>query len=92
MDEDNYSTVGDNFAEAILSFIAYTVLFLGIVVSGIVGLLLITDNYREDNALGWAILIGGIVSSLIVWAMLMILINISNNTRQIKKELRNLKL
>lgn len=88
----DYSSIGDNPAEAILSFIAYGILILGILVSLICGGLLIIDNYKWDNIVGWAILIGGLILSLIVWASLMILINISNNVRQIKYEIRNMKL
>lgn len=86
------STGGDNPAEAVLSSVAYIILIIGILVSVGIGLLLIMDNYEEDRKLGWIILIGGLVSSIIVWASLMILINISNNVRQIKYELQNMKL
>lgn len=85
----NYSTVGDNLAETILAFIAYAILILGVIVSVIAGGLLITDNYEWDNKIGWAILIGGTFLSMVTWASLMILVNISNNIRQIKHERRN---
>lgn len=83
----HYSSVGDNPAEAILSFIAYTILILGIIGSEIVGGLMIWADY-EWGKIGWIVLIGGVFASLIIWASLMILINISNNIRQIKHELR----
>lgn len=85
----NYSTVGDNLAETILAFIAYTILILGVIVSIISGGLLIIYNYEWDNKIGWAILIGGTFLSIVTWASLMILVNISNNIRQIKHERRS---
>lgn len=85
----HYSTVGDNPAEAILSFIAYAILILGIIGSVIVGGLMIWADY-EWSKIGWIVLIGGVFASFIIWASLMIIINISNNIRQIKYELRNL--
>lgn len=87
----HYSTVGDNCAEAILAFIAYFFLIIGILASVIVGGFLIITCYDSWLCLiGLAILIVGSMISLIIWANCMIRINISNNTRQTKYAVREL--
>lgn len=90
-EDDHYSTVGDNWAESILAFIAYAILIVGVSLSILIGVLLIIDNNDWDNIIGKLILIAGPIVTLIIWANLMILINISNNVRQIKKEQRRKK-
>lgn len=85
----HHSSVGDNIAEAILAFIAYAILILGILVTVVIGAFFLFDDYEWDNVIGLIILITGIPASLITWASLMILINISNNVRQIKHELQD---
>lgn len=84
------SSVGDNAAEAVLSFIAYTILVLGIAFSVLIGWLLMMDNNSWDNKIGTFILFCGPIFSIITWASCMILINISNNVRQIKHGLRDI--
>lgn len=84
------SNVGDNAAEAVLSFIAYTILVLGIAFSVLIGWLLMMDRNSWDNKIGTVLFIGGPIVSIITWASCMILVNISNNVRQIKHELRDM--
>lgn len=90
----NPSGLGDNHAENILSTIAYAVLALGGLLA-IVALVVCTamagkflDNYFTGFILG---IIGGAVVFAIyavIWAQLMIMVNISNNVRQIKHRLQ----
>lgn len=87
--ETRHSSVGNNPAEAILEFIVYVFLVFGIIASVVPGILLIMDGDSSDVKLGLTILIGGPIVSLIIWAAGMILINISNNIRQIKYELQD---
>ena len=89
-DQDyDHSSVGDNIAEAILAFVAYAILILGILATVIVGGFFLFDDYKWYNLIGWIILFTGIPATLLTWASMMILINISNNVRQIKHELQN---
>ena len=43
---------------------------------------------HSTQGLGLAIIVGGIIYSVISWAILMVIANISNNIRQIKHELK----
>ncbi len=86
----DFSSVGDNPAEAVLGCIGYLFLVIGLGVSVVLGLLLIMDNHEWDNKIGWAILLGGSTISIVIWAFFMIWVNISNNIRQIKYEIREL--
>lgn len=90
--EESYSSVGDNMAESVLAFIAYAILIVGIIFSILIGWLLVTDDYEWDNKIGKIILIVGPIASVIIWATAMIIVNISNNVRQIKRELRKKRL
>lgn len=74
------SSLGDNSAESILTFFSYAVLVLGLIGSIIIGIVVGDDN----EALGWGCFFGGVVSVIITWAVCMVIINISNNIRQIK--------
>jgi hypothetical protein len=78
------SSLGDNSAESILTFFSYAVLVLGLIGSIIIGIVVGDDN----EALGWGCFFGGVVSVIITWAVCMVIINISNNIRQIKKHLQ----
>lgn len=78
------SSLGDNSAESILTFFSYAVLVLGLIGSIIIGIVVGDDN----EALGWGCFFGGVVSVIISWAVCMVIINISNNIRQIKKHLQ----
>lgn len=78
------SSLGNNSAESVLTFFSYAVLVLGIVGSIIIGIAVGDDN----EALGWGCFFGGVVSAIITWAVCMVIINISNNIRQIKKLLQ----
>lgn len=82
-----YSKIGDNIAEKVLAIVAYIILFGGIIFSIIAGVELLNNPY-VDKWLGLIYLIGGCIASLIIWASLMVTVNISNNLRQIKHELR----
>ncbi len=86
-----YSSLGDNAAEAILAFIAYFLLFIGIITPVIIGVLLIITDDDLLNIIGWIVMIAGIIPPLISWAILMLFINISNNTRQIKHLLQEMR-
>lgn len=83
------SSIGDNSAETILAIVAYLISAIGVIASIIAGYILI-NGFDEDhlNMIGWVVLVGGIIVSLIIWASLMILVNISNNIRHIKHELQ----
>lgn len=78
---------GYNSAEKVLTFVAYTILLAGIV--GTIILSTYTINNEKDSSLGLTYLIGGILTSLISWATCMVLVNISNNIRGIKRILAN---
>lgn len=83
------SSAGDNAAESILSFVAKTILVLGIVGS-FISAVIYTAEYNSNGAAFFIIFIGGSVSSIITWAACMVVVNISNNIRQIKNELYKL--
>lgn len=80
------SGLGDNSAESVIAVVAYVTLVLGILGSLIYGIVLM--DHKSTTPMGWCILIGGTLSSIITWAFLMVIANISNNIRQIKYELR----
>ena len=80
------SGLGDNAAEKVISIVAYVTLILGILGSLIWGVDLMDRS--STTAMGWGVLIGGVLTSIISWAFLMVVANISNNIRQIKYELR----
>lgn len=89
IESNRTSSIGDNSAETILAIVAYLISAIGVIASIIAGYILINGFDDEYFSLiGWAVLVGGIVISLIIWASLMILINISNNIRIIKHELQ----
>ena len=89
IESNRTSSIGDNSAETILAIVAYLISAIGVIASIIAGYILINGFDNEYFSLiGWAVLVGGIVISLIIWASLMILINISNNIRIIKHELQ----
>lgn len=78
--------LGDNAAEKVISFVAYLTLILGCLGSLIAGINMM--NNCSTEGIGVGVLFGGILSSIITWAFLMVIANISNNIRQIKYELR----
>ena len=73
--------IGNHSAESILSFFAYFTLIVGILGSIGGGVMLINDN---ETAAGWYVLIGGPIFSLLCWATMLVLVNISNNIKEIK--------
>ena len=73
------TSIGNNSAETILAILAYALLFIGILAS-------IVLAFKMEDIL---VLFAGIISSVISWAALMVIINISNNIRTIKKILAN---
>lgn len=85
-DKNETTALGDNAAEKIIAILAYILLIggcIGAVISGSI----MMGNYRTEGA-GVIVLIGGVLSSIISWAFLMVVANISNNIRQIKHELQ----
>lgn len=78
--------LGDNAAEKVITVVAYLTLIIGCLGSLIMGLELM--DHLSTEVTGVAVLFGGILSSIITWAFLMVIANISNNIRQIKYELR----
>lgn len=72
---------GDNNAESILSFVAYTVLVFGLFISIILSCYV---GHKGKALDGWKLFLGMAFGCSIVWAGSMILINISNNIRSIK--------
>ena len=78
------SSLGDNAAELVLAFFSYAVLILGLLGAVIVGFVVGNDN----TALGWGCFFGTGFSVIITWAVCMVVVNISNNIRQIKKHLQ----
>ena len=84
------SKVGDNIAESVLATVAYIFLILGIL-SSIGWGIWRASGYHGSVGGGLLIFIGGTILSLIMWALMMITVNISNNVRQIKHDLRDLK-
>lgn len=86
--EQEPSTLGDNAAEAVLSIVAYAILILGILASIITGYEIGSHGYNNEGQ-GFLIFLGGTITLIITWAACMVIVNISNNVRQIKHELRN---
>lgn len=78
--------LGDNNAEKVISAFAYVTLVIGCLVSLIYGISLM--DHHSTQGLGLAIIVGGIIYSVISWSLLMVIANISNNIRQIKHELK----
>ncbi len=80
---------GDNAAEKILTVIAYFSLIGGILSTILYAMAVESEYYYEENTLEiFLIIILGTVSSVFVWAIIMVTVNMSNNIRQIKHELR----
>lgn len=79
------NSVGDNAVENILERSAYTILVIGIFASIVTGAGVGIENEAWQ---GWLVFFGGSISSFLIWARLMIHVNISNNVRQIKHELK----
>lgn len=86
-DKAAISSRGNNIAETVLTVLAYIVLVVGIIVSLVIGIgALVTDG---DSGKGWLFMFGGILLTLVMWASIMITVNISVNLRQIKQYLRD---
>jgi hypothetical protein len=81
--------LGDNSAEKVIVVVANIVLILGCLIS-IIGGIEMAGHHSTEGA-GFALLFGGTISSVITWALLMVLANISNNIRQIKHLLKDKK-
>jgi hypothetical protein len=79
---------GDNSAESILMFCSYVILILGILGSITMGVK-IGSGYDGDTGLGWGYFLVGTLSSILGWAFLMVIANISLNIRQIKHNLNS---
>lgn len=88
--ESGITSRGDNVAETVLSIVAYVVLVVGIIISIGVGYT-IGSGYFGKPLLGFVYFVVGTILSFILWAGLMVTVNISINIRQIKHELRNRK-
>ena len=89
--------IGDNYAEIVISVFAYATLVIGCLVSLACGISfmdydstqgLYLMDHDSAQVLGLVIIVGGIICSVISWALLMVIANISNNIRQIKHELK----
>lgn len=81
--------VGDNSAaESIITIVAYIMLIFGCIGSIIYGVEL-ADSYMTDD-IALPVVIGGVCLSVVTWAFLMVVANVSNNIRQIKHELRRM--
>lgn len=80
--EEIEKSKGDNKestnAENVLTIVAYLTLIVGIIAS-------VTIIKKEDIVLGFGILI----SSVVTWAVLKVLCNISNNLHEINKKMLN---
>lgn len=72
--------LGDNRAEAIIQLFACFVLVVGVIASIIAGIMI--------RPVGALIFLFGSILSVLVWASLQVVANISNNIREIKHELR----
>ena len=83
---DTYSSTGDNAAESILAFVAYASLIAGIIVAAAVGYAVGSFEYG-NKVLGWGVFFVGACLSIITWAACMVIVNISNNIRHIKRRL-----
>lgn len=93
--EDNFTnnsmsahenSVGENNAESVLAFVAKTILILGILISVIAGYGIMSIPYGSSLG-GLVVIVLGIIISLVSWASLMVIVNISNNIREIKHRL-----
>jgi hypothetical protein len=76
--------LGDNSAESILMSCSYVILILGILGSITMGV-----GCDGDTGLGWGYFLVGTLSSILGWAFLMVIANISLNIRQIKHNLNS---
>lgn len=78
-------TKGKNSAEKVIVIVAYAALIFGIL-----GSLTISEQIKYSE-LKFFVFILGVVSSVITWAFIMVVANISNNIRQIRDDIHNLK-
>lgn len=74
-------SVGDNSAESVLSYVSYTILILGLLVSCIMGYYVGHEGKTKD---GWNLFLFMSFFCVVTWAISMLLVNISNNLRTIK--------
>ncbi len=79
----NNSSTGDNLAETILAIFAYALLVLGILSGIIAGFAIASEGYNNEFY-GFLAFIGISIPSVLSWAVCMVVVNISNNIRQIK--------
>lgn len=85
------SSTGDNIAESVLRVLAYLVLIFGSLLSIGFGISIGSIPYSPfgsgSAALGILAAIIGIIFSVVIWASLMVTVNISTNIRAIKHEM-----
>ena len=83
--ESSSQNVGDNSAESVLKGVAYTIFSVGIVAS-------IVGGFAFDEGFaGFIIAVLGAIVSVVLWASLMVVVNISTNIREIKHILKDKK-
>lgn len=78
------SSLGNNAAESILASFSYTLLVIGVIAAITTGVIV----SEESALLSWLCFFGISIFAIILWASLMVIVNISNNLRQIKKHLQ----
>lgn len=77
--------VGDNCAESVIKALAYVILVVGLLFSIMGGLFYISID--TDVALALLIMLGGSLYTIVLWALTIVVANISVNIRQIKRHL-----
>jgi hypothetical protein len=81
--------LGDNCAEKVIAVVAKVVLILGCLVSFVALVGMMFGPSWEPSEPYLITFFGAAISSVITWASLMVIANISNNIRQIKHLLKD---
>lgn len=84
--QNNHQQSGDNYAELILTLLAYAILCIGILVALFTGVR-IGSGYSQGG-LGFMYFLGISIVSIISWAVCMVIVNISTNIRHIKHSIK----
>lgn len=78
---------GDNSAESVLKATAYAILIIGIIAS-VIGMYILGSGWDGNPLAAFSVLCGGTAFATVIWASLMVVVNISTNIRAIKHRLQ----
>ena len=81
---------GDNSAESVLKATAYAILIIGIIAS-VIGMYILGSGWDGNPLAAFSVLCGGTAFATVIWASLMVVVNISTNIRAIKHRLQDSK-